>query len=71
MNIFNRITSDPAVMDGQPCVRGMRLTVRRILEARVTYPNHDELRAEFPELEKEDIRQVLEYGRSQACGYAR
>lgn len=61
MTSFDRITFDPAVMNGQPCVRGMRLTVRRVLEALATYPNHDELRVEFPELEEEDIRQVLEY----------
>ena len=30
---FSRITSDPTVMNGQPCIRGMRLTVRRVLEA--------------------------------------
>jgi uncharacterized protein (DUF433 family) len=58
---FERITSDPAVMNGQPCVRGMRLTVRRVLEALATYPDRKELRAEYPELEDEDIRQALEY----------
>ncbi len=57
----DRITSDPAQMNGQPCIRGMRLTVRRALEALATYPNREELRAEYPELENEDIRQSLEY----------
>ena len=38
---LNRITSDPAVMNGQPCVRGMRLTVRRVLEALATYPDRE------------------------------
>ncbi len=33
MTNFERITSDPAIMNGQPCIRGMRLTVRRVLEA--------------------------------------
>ncbi len=33
MATFDRITSDPAVLNGQPCIRGMRLTVRRVLEA--------------------------------------
>ena len=33
MAMFDRITRDPAVMNGQPCIRGMRLTVRRVLEA--------------------------------------
>ena len=31
--VFDRITRNPEVMNGQPCVRGMRLTVRRVLEA--------------------------------------
>jgi uncharacterized protein (DUF433 family) len=58
---FERITSDPAMMNGQPCIRGMRLTVRRVLEALATYPDREQLRAEYPEVEDEDIRQALEY----------
>ncbi len=58
---FDRITSDPAVMNGQPCIRGMRLTVRRVLGALATYPDRQELSVEYPELEDEDIRQALAY----------
>lgn len=61
MRTYDRITVDPAMMNGQPCVRGMRLTVRRVLEAMATYPDRKELFQEYPELEEEDIRQVLEY----------
>lgn len=61
MTRFDRITVDPAKMNGQPCIRGMRLTVRRVLEAMAVYPDRDELRREYPELEDEDIRQALEY----------
>jgi uncharacterized protein (DUF433 family) len=61
MTSFDRITSDPAILNGQPCIRGMRLTVRRVLEALATYPNRHELRVEYPELEEEDIRQALAY----------
>ncbi|MCG8449093.1 MAG: DUF433 domain-containing protein [Pirellulales bacterium] len=61
MSTFDRIVSDPAVLEGQPCIRGQRLTVRRVLEALATYPNRQELRKEYPELEEEDIRQALEY----------
>jgi len=61
MTTFDRITSDPALLNGQPCIRGMRLTVRRVLEALATYPDRNELRSEYPELEDEDIRQALEY----------
>jgi uncharacterized protein (DUF433 family) len=58
MATFDRITSDPAVLSGQPCIRGLRLTVRRVLEVLATYPDRDDLRAEYPELEDEDIRQI-------------
>jgi len=61
MTAFDRITSDPAKMNGQPCIRDMRLTVRRVIEALATYPDRAELRAEYPELEEEDIRQALAY----------
>ena len=56
---FDRITFDPARMNGQPCVRNMRLTVRRVVELAAFYPNREELREEYPELEDEDIQQVL------------
>ncbi len=58
---IDRITCDPAVMNGQACIRGMRLTVHRVLEAIATHPKRDELFAEYPELEEEDIRQALAY----------
>lgn len=58
---FDRITRDAAVMNGQPCIRGMRLTVRRVVQAVAAHPDRDELRAEYPELEDEDIRQALEF----------
>ena len=61
MTSLNRITSNPAVMNGQPCIRGMRLTVRRVLEAMATYSNREELKSEYPELEDEDIRQALAF----------
>ena len=53
---FDRITANPEVMNGQPCVRGLRLTVRRVVEAVALYPDWEDLQAEYPELEKEDIR---------------
>jgi len=61
MTKLDRITINPAIMGGQPCIRGMRLTVRRVLEALAIYPNWDDLHAEYPELETEDIRQALEF----------
>ncbi len=61
MKPLDRITIDPVKMNGQPCIRGLRLTVKRVLEALATYPNLEDLRREYPELEAEDIRQALEY----------
>ncbi len=58
---LDRITTNPEIMGGQPCIRGMRLTVRRVIEALMVYPNWDDLCAEYPELEADDIRQALEY----------
>jgi uncharacterized protein (DUF433 family) len=56
---LDRITSDPNRMNGQPCIRHLRLTVRRVLELIATYPDRQELFQEFPELEEEDIQQAL------------
>lgn len=58
---LDRITVNPATMNGQPCIRGMRLTVRRVVEAAALYPDRNELKAEYPELEDEDIAQALEF----------
>ena len=58
---FDRITWDPERMNGQPCIRDLRLTVRRVLEAMALYPNREDLRREYPELEEEDLRQALEF----------
>lgn len=48
-------------MNGQPCIRDMRLTVRRVVEAVSIYPNRDDLLRNYPELEPEDIRQALAF----------
>jgi uncharacterized protein (DUF433 family) len=48
-------------MNGEPCIRDLRLTVRRVLGALTTYPDRDELKREYPELEDEDIRQALTF----------
>ena len=58
---FDRITIDPNRMNGQPCVRQLRLTVHRVVEAVATYPDRAELFREYPELEPEDIREALAY----------
>ena len=59
--VFDRISRNPEQINGQPCIRGMRLTVCRVLEAVVQYPGRKELFREYPELEEEDIQQALEF----------
>jgi len=62
---FDRITRDPNRMGGQPCIRDLRITVRRALQAIALYPDRDELRSEYPELENEDLKQALEFAAAQ------
>jgi uncharacterized protein (DUF433 family) len=59
--MFDRITWNANQMNGQPCIRGMRLTVRRVVAALAAYPDRQELLRNYPDLEEEDIRQALEF----------
>lgn len=59
--MFDRITRNNEILNGQLCIRNMRLTVKRVLELLVLYPDRAELFTEYPELEEEDIKQALEY----------
>jgi uncharacterized protein (DUF433 family) len=61
---FPRITVNPARMNGQPCIRGMRLTIRRVLRIVADYPDRAELKKEFPGLEEEDLKEALAYAAS-------
>ncbi len=56
-----RITVDPDQLNGQPCIRGLRITVRRVLEALAVYPDRGQLFAQYPELEEEDVQAALAY----------
>ena len=66
---FDRITQDPCVMGGKPCIRGMRLTVGRILSQIGAGETIDELLVDYPYLEREDILQSLQYAAWLAQGY--
>ena len=61
MQRFDRVTWHPNQMNGQPCIRGMRLTVRRVVEAVAIYPNREDLLRNYPELEPDDIKQALAF----------
>jgi uncharacterized protein (DUF433 family) len=58
---LTRITRDPAVMGGKPCIRGMRVTVGTVVGLVAAGRTRDEILAEYPYLEAEDIAQALSY----------
>jgi uncharacterized protein (DUF433 family) len=60
--VLDQITHDPSVMNGQPCIKGTRLTVSRVLSAVAAYPNRAELFQNYPELTEESLRQALANG---------
>ena len=59
---FPRITWDPSVMDGRPCIRGMRVTVGIILGNLGDGVAVDDLLVAYPYLEREDVLQAIRYG---------
>jgi uncharacterized protein (DUF433 family) len=61
MEELDRITQQPEVMGGKACIRGMRVTVAMIVGQIGAGRSIDELLAEYPYLEREDILQALRY----------
>jgi len=61
MEQLNRITQDPSVMGGKACIRGMRVTVGMIVGQIGAGQSIDEILADYPYLEREDIMQALRY----------
>jgi uncharacterized protein (DUF433 family) len=58
---FDRITVEPDKLGGQPCIRGLRITVKRVLEILAGYPDRKELFADYPDLEEADLQQALSF----------
>ena len=58
---LDRITQSPDMMGGRPCIRGMRVTVAMIVGQIGAGVSIDELLADYPYLEREDILQALRY----------
>ncbi len=58
---FDRITIEPDKVGGQPCIRGLRITVKRMLEILRSYPDRAELFADYPDLEEADLQQALSF----------
>ena len=61
MNTINRITFDPQVMGGKPCLRGLRVTVGTIVGLFASGRTRDEILGLYPYLEADDITQALAY----------
>ena len=61
MFAIDRITSDPNVMNGKASIRGMRITVSLLLNLIANGMSNEEILAEYPYLEAEDIAQCLNY----------
>ena len=58
---LDRITFDPKVMGGKPCIRGMRVTAGTIVGLVTSGATHEEILADYPYLEAEDISAALAY----------
>jgi uncharacterized protein (DUF433 family) len=59
--LLSRITIDPAVCHGKPCVRGLRYPVETLLELLSSGMTHDDILADYPDLEWDDLRAVMAY----------
>ena len=58
---LTRITRDPSVMGGKPCIRGMRITVADVLGYLAAGMSEDEVLRDFPYLTRDDIRACLAF----------
>ena len=61
MKMLDRITFDPNVMGGRPCIRGLRITAGTIAGLIATGHTRQEILKLYPYLEEEDIAQALQY----------
>ncbi|MBS9534052.1 DUF433 domain-containing protein [Mycobacterium sp. M1] len=58
---FTRVTIDPAVMEGMPCIRGLRIPVATVVAMIADQMTPTEILSELPDLEAEDIVEALRY----------
>ncbi|TQS43148.1 DUF433 domain-containing protein [Cryptosporangium phraense] len=57
---LDRITAEPGKLEGRPCIRGLRMSVQSVVRLVAAGWAFDEILANYPDLEHEDIRQALE-----------
>ncbi len=67
-NLLTRITVDPEICHGKPCVRSLRYPVESLLEYLAGGDSVEDVLAEFPDLEREDILACLEFSRRILAG---
>ena len=60
-NLLDRISIDPAVCGGKPCIRGTRIWVSLVLDLLADGVPEGELRAEYPQLTREDVLAAIAY----------
>ena len=60
-HLLSRITTNPEVANGKPCIRNMRFTVANLLELMAAGMSEKEILEDYPYLEKEDIQACLLY----------
>ena len=65
MNYMERITFNPNQCGGRPCIRGMRIRVKDVLDLVAAGSSESEILADFPDLEADDIKASLEYAAAQ------
>ncbi|MBK9126046.1 MAG: DUF433 domain-containing protein [Chloroflexi bacterium] len=61
VSVFERITIDSAQMNGVPCIRGLRIPVATVVDMIAAGMTPNEILADFPDLEREDITEALRY----------
>lgn len=61
MSKLDRISIDPGICQGQPIIRGMRITVSAVLKVMAAGKTIQDVLDAYPELEEEDVRQSIEY----------
>jgi uncharacterized protein (DUF433 family) len=61
-NLINRVTVDPKICHGKPCIRGLRYPVEMLLELLSSGMTHQQILADYPDLEEEDLRAACAYG---------
>ena len=61
MQTLTRITFDPQVMGGKPCIRGMRVTVGTLVGLMAAGKTIDEVLAAYPYIERQDVLEALTY----------